>query len=135
MLDRFLTAVESIAASLKAIAEKASSTDKAPSTDTAAPAKETKPKATKPETVKADPPKAEVVKQAPAFAYDTLKTNVVKLANMGAPGKNAALGILAEYNVTKADKIPEDQWPAANDKFLQAAVELADPPKGEDDFA
>lgn len=126
MLDRFLTAVESIAASLKAIAEK-SPADNAPAAD--------KPKKTKPEVVKADPPKAEVVTQAPAFAYDTLKTNVVKLANMGAPGKNAALGILAEYNVTKADKIPEDQWPAANDKFLQAAVELADPPKGEDDFA
>lgn len=132
MLDRFLIAVESIAASLKAIAEK-SPADKAPSTDTAAPAKETKkPKA---ETVKADPPKAEVVKQAPAFAYDTLKTSVVKLANMGAPGKNAALGILAEYNVTKADKIPEDQWSEANDKFVAAAAELADPPKGEDDFA
>lgn len=133
MLDRFLIAVESIAASLKAIAEK-SPADKAPSTDTAAPPAD-KPKKTKPEVVKADPPKAEVVTQAPAFSYDTLKTSVVKLANMGAPGKNAALGILAEYNVTKADKIPEDQWPAANDKFLQAAAELADPPKGEDDFA
>ena len=131
MLDRFLIAVESIAASLKAIAEKAPSTDKAQAPDVAA----DKPKKTKPEVVKADPPKAEVVTQAPAFAYDTLKTNVVKLANMGAPGKNAALGILAEYNVTKADKIPEDQWSEANDKFVAAAAELADPPKGEDDFA
>ena len=131
MLDRFLIAVESIAASLKAIADKAPSTDKAQAPDVAA----DKPKKTKPEVVKADPPKAEVVTQAPAFSYDTLKTNVVKLANMGAPGKNAALGILAEYNVTKADKIPEDQWPAANDKFIAAAAELADPPKGEADFA
>lgn len=131
MLDRFLIAVESIAASLKAIAEK-SPADNAPAAD--------KPKKTKPEVVKADPPKAEVVTQAPAktepaFSYDTLKTSVVKLANMGAPGKNAALGILAEYNVTKADKIPEDQWAEANDKFTAAAAELADPPKGEDDFA
>lgn len=135
MLDRFVIAVESIAASLKAIAEK-SPADKAQAPDVAA----DKPKKTKPEVVKADPPKAEVVTQAPAktepaFSYDTLKTSVVKLANMGAPGKNAALGILAEYNVTKADKIPEDQWSEANDKFVAAAAELADPPKGEDDFA
>lgn len=131
LFTRLVVAFESIAKSLAS-----------QPTDAAAPAKPartTKAADPKPEVVKAAAPDTTVVKAdppaEPAFAYDTLKASVVKLANMGAAGKNAALAILAEYDVTKADKIPEDQWPVANDKFIAAAAELANPTQAEGDFA
>lgn len=130
MFERFVVAIESIAASLAANPV-AAPADK-PAAEAAPPAAK---KAAKKAAAKAVEPK--VIKQEPAFDYNLLKASVIKLANMGKPGLTAAKALLAEYNVAKADAIPEAQWSEANDKFQAAIDELADEPEeaDEDDFA
>lgn len=134
LLTRTVTALESIATALTALAE--TPDKKAEPTKTEKPAA-TKKTTTKKAESKAEPkaePKTETKSDEPEFDYDLLKGNVIKLATkFGADGKAAAIELLAKYGVTKADQAPADQWPAMNEEF-EAAIKGFDT-KGDDDFA
>ena len=90
------------------------------------------------EPVKAEPVKAEPVKAPAPFDYALLKANVIKLATgFGTDGRAAAVKLLADYGVAKADQVPAAKWAELNAK-VEAAIASFTPPAEEpedDDFA
>ena len=92
----------------------------------------------KAEPVKAEPVKAEPVKAPAPFDYALLKANVIKLATgFGTDGRAAAVKLLADYGVAKADQVPAAKWAELNAK-VEAAIASFTPPAEEpedDDFA
>ena len=145
-IERFLIAVESIAASLTVIAGGAGTPANSPG--------ETKePKSRTPRTTKADAPTkqestaaaepvkqepaaaAEPVKQEPApakpeepaFDYEKLKKAIIELASAGAPGKEAAMNILTDAGLVrgqKADAAPPAKWPKMYDQAVAALANI-----------
>ena len=148
-IERFLIAVESIAASLAVIAGGAgvATTTSAPTSTPAAEGKETKPRATR--TTKADkapdaapaaaaapepetkpvtaadptPPKPET----PAFDYEELKKAIIALASAGEAGKEAAVRILTDAGLNrgqKASDAPAGKWPGMHKQAVDALAAI-----------
>ena len=137
-IERFLIAVESIAASLATIA---STNGTAPvAAAPAAEGKETKPRATR--TTKADKtpkpePAAEPAAAAPtpepakpetpAFDYEELKKAIIALASAGDEGKEAATRILTDAGLSrgqKASEAPAAKWPSMHKQAVDALAAL-----------
>lgn len=138
-IERFITAVESIAASLAKLAD-----GTVPVTDTKPePSEEqaTKPagrqrttKATK-DKVEAAPPKEEKVeaaKEEPEFDYEVLKRAIVELGNFGNDGRTAIIGLLGKYGVKNAKDVPVSK---REELHAAAVAKLAELQNGPEDFA
>lgn len=138
-IERFLIAVESIAASLAVIAStNGTATAPTPAPTPAAEGKETKPRATR--TTKADKapePAAEPAAAAPtpepakpetpAFDYEELKKAIIALASAGDEGKEAATRILTDAGLSrgqKASEAPAAKWPGMHKQAVDALAAL-----------
>lgn len=135
MLDRFLIAFESIADSLKRIAD-ASGGAATPDAEPEKPARGRK----SAKSAKADteaPAPAPAKEEAPAvtagpvtagpvtedsvnaagFKYGTLKKAVIEQATKGGVFKQQVIDTLAHYGVAKADQIPAELWEDAYNRI------------------
>lgn len=143
MLDRFLIAFESIADSLKRIADasggaatpdatpdaepekpaRGRKSAKAAKADTTAPAPAPAPAPAKEEAppVTAGPvtagPVTEDSVNAAGFKYGTLKKAVIEQATKGGVFKQQVIDTLAHYGVAKADQIPAELWEDAYNRI------------------
>lgn len=141
-IERFLVAVESIAASLAVIAGGAGTvtTTTTKVAEAAAPSetKETKPRAARTtkaaeapapaaEPAKTEAP-AEVAKAAePTFDYEELKKAIIALASAGEPGKEAALRILTDAGLNRGQKAadaPAAKWPGMHTQAVAALAAI-----------
>lgn len=144
LFERAVAALESIAASLKegkvvpgvvAAPAAAAPTETKPAkgkgktepapTSAPAPAAPT-PVYGQPAAPVADAPKA------PAFPYERLKKAVIDLAQIGPTGRDAAVKLLSDYGVKKADAAPPEKWP---EMFEKAVAELTRLTNDESNFA
>ena len=142
-IERFLIAVESIAASLAVIAstngaDRTTVTTAGPTATPAAEGKETKPRGAR--TTKADKapePAAEPAAAAPtpepakpetpAFDYEELKKAIIALASAGDEGKEAATRILTDAGLSrgqKASEAPAAKWPGMHKQAVDALAAL-----------
>lgn len=86
--------------------------------------------AAKAEVIKAEKPAPEVVEAAP-FEYDYLKTEVLRLANMGGAGRVATAALMKEFGVAKAIEVPVGRW---NELFGRIQAEIAKLEEDDSDF-
>lgn len=133
-IERFIVAVESIAASLAIMAGNRGTTAPAAApegkTEPAAkppgrPRKETKvePAAAPTTTVHEAKPGVTPAAQEPTFDYELTKKAIIALASAGAEGKQAAARILAEAGVEpgkKASDAHPSKWEGMRDKAVAA---------------
>lgn len=144
LLERFVKAVEAIAAALTAMSQgggtlTAGAPDKPATTRrrSTADKKDEKP-AEKPADAK--PPKDEKVeanpdpKPAPEFDYEILKKAIVELGNFSNGGRAAVLGLLAEYKVKNAKELPVDKREDLHGKVVAKLAELQNE-DGDGEFA
>ena len=90
-------------------------------------------KAPNPEPVQAEPAQAEPAQEAaPPFEYDFLKTEVLRLANMGAEGRAATAALMKDFGVAKAIEVPTSRW---SELYGRVQTEIAKLEEAEqDDF-
>lgn len=125
MFEQLLTAILSIAESLKAIAA-ALTNNTAPAGDPPGPppGATSAPRGRKAAAAAAAPAPAAAAPAATPAApaagpvdpstlpeYAPIKAAVIELANSGAPGKAEAINILGRYKARKASEVPVDKWP------------------------
>lgn len=144
-IERFLIAVESIAASLATIAS-TNGTATAPvvaaAPVAAAEGKETKPRAartTKADTkpadsapaaaaaAPADPTPEPAKPETPTFDYEELKKAIIALASAGDAGKEAATRILTDAGLSRGQKAieaPASKWPSMHKQAVDALAAL-----------
>lgn len=143
LLERFVKAVEAIAAALTAMSQgggtltagDAGTPDKPATTRrrSTADKKDEKPADSKPpkdEKVEAKPDP----KPAPEFDYEILKKAIVELGNFSNGGRAAVLGLLAEFKVKNAKELPVDKREDLHGKVVAKLAELQNE-DGDGEFA
>lgn len=140
LLERFVKAVEAIAAALTAMSQgggtlTAGAPDKPATTRrrSTADKKDEKPADSKPpkdEKVEAKPDP----KPAPEFDYEILKKAIVELGNFSNGGRAAVLALLTEFKVKNAKELPVDKREALHDKVVAKLAELQNE-DGDGEFA